>query len=138
MAISKSTVSIDVSLNLSYARLRKHPTENDFIIIEDITGGQFDDEFSGQTIWLKVTADGTVSELSTAPSGVSAFTPSHSDWTKTGVYIKGNQVLIIRYSSSPFTDFSNAREATQYLLESNEDTLYISVDNSDNTLTAYE
>lgn len=137
MAITKSTVSAGTSFTPNYTRVRKHATQTDAIIIEDVTGGQFNNEASGQPIWLKIITGGTIDVLSSAPGGVTAFTPDHSDWSNSRVYAKGGEVLITRYPSEPITDFSNAREATQYSLGSS-DTLYLKIDHTANTLTTYE
>ncbi len=137
MSISKTSLSTGTSLSPSYTRCKKHPDQNDYIIIEDITGGQFTSEITGQPIWLKVTPDGAVALLSSAPDGVTDFSPSHSDWANSAIYIKGNEALVIRYSSSPITDFSNAREVTQYLLGANDDILYFRIDIDNNLVTAY-
>lgn len=137
MAITKSTVSTGTSFSPNFTRVKKHATQTDGIIIEDVTGGQFNNEASGQPIWLKITTGGTAEVLSSAPGGVTAFTPDHSDWANSRIYAKGGEVLITRYPSAPITDFSNAREATQYSLGSS-DILYVKIDPSANAITTYE
>lgn len=135
MAITKNSLSTSFSFSPNYSRITKHPSQTDFIIIEEIING-ISSEVSGQPVWLKVAYDGTISETANPGSNAVAFSPSHSNGSTSRIYVKGNQVVIARYGSSTMIDFVNALEVTEYTLGSG-DVLYLKIDHSANTVTAY-
>lgn len=136
MAITKSSLSTSFSFSPNYSRISKHPSQTNFIIIEEIING-ISSEVSGQPVWLKVASDGTISETSNPGTNAVAFSPSHSNGSTTRIYVKGNQVIIVRYGSSTMIDFVNAQEVTEYALGTSGDVLYLKIDHSANTVTVY-
>lgn len=135
MAITKNSLPTSFSFNPDFNKIFKQATSNDFIIIDDVITGQR--TVSCQPIrWLRITESGSVSEMSEAPEGVTAFSPVHSAWSTSRIYVKDNKAVVSRYSSTPITDFANAQEVTEYALGSGE-VLYLKIDHSTNTVTAY-
>jgi hypothetical protein len=136
MAITKNSLQTDFSFSPSFSKIIKQATSNDFIIIDDVLTGQR--VVSSQPIrWVRITESGSVSEMSDAPTGVTAFSPSHSSWSSSAIYVKDNKVVVIRYPSTPITDFTNSQEVTEYAIGSS-DVLYLKIDHSTNTVTAYQ
>lgn len=134
MAITKTSLPTNFSFSPGYSKILENTNLADSIIIEVITVGQR--IVSGQPIWVRITDNGSIGEMSQAPTGVTPFSPSHGDWSDTGIYVKNNEVAVIRYPSSQITDFTNAEEVTEYTLGSG-DILYLKIDHTANTVTVY-
>ncbi len=134
MAITRNSLPDNFSFTPDTS-LRKHATLSDFIIIDDPLNGQRN--VSGNPVWIKITDEGAVDDLSEAPENLTEFLPDHSNWSTSRVYVKGNQVVLSRYPTDPVTDFSNASEVTEYTLGTG-DVIFLKIDPDHDTVTAYK
>ncbi len=109
MSISRQSVSTSTSFSTPYGKIHK---VSDSIIIEDITGGQYDDETEDDPAYVRQEPSGNPSFVG-APTGGEAF-DAH-DLANTAVYTKGNEILVVEYPSPTFTDFTSAVAVTKYM-----------------------
>jgi len=142
MAITKNTYSTSHAIDPYYIRIVHDPTQAGFIIIDDIEfsgeRGSLHEETSGSVVWLQVEMNNQVTVLVSAPIGVSVFTPSHSGWSQSRIYVKSAEAFVVQYSSVPMDDASNRTAVTGYQLGSSSDVLYIKIDQQANTITMYQ
>ncbi len=140
MSITKNSYQTSHSIKPYYVRVQEDLSRSDFIIIDDVeyngNQGSLYKETNGGTIWIKVETNSQVTVLSSAPSGVTPFTPSHTGWTRSRIYIQG-ETFVVHYSSIPMDDATNRDEVTGYSMDSFDDVLYIKIDHSADTVTIY-
>lgn len=141
MAITKNTYQTNHAINPYYVRIVEDSNRTDFVIIDDWTTGGFagnlNVQASGATIWIKIEANCQVTVLASAPSSVTAFTPAHSEWSLTRIYIVSGETFVVHYSGTPMDDATNRDAVTGYQMNAS-DVLYIKIDHSADTVTAYQ
>lgn len=133
MSVIRNTYGTSVSIQPYLVRVKKNLDLQESIIIDD---DQVVSMVVTQTeVWLKVETDCKITVLSEAPSGVSAFTPSHSNFDKTLVLIKAAETFVVEHSGTPFTP--DTRSAVTGYQQGAMDILYIKIDHTANTTTIY-
>ena len=133
MSVIRNTYSTSLSIQPYLVRTKKNPDTQESIIIDD-------DQIVNMTItqpevWLKVETDCNITVLSEAPSGVTAFTPSHSNFDKTLVLIKAAETFVVEHSGTPMTP-DNRTAVTGYQ-QGATDTIFIKIDHTANTTNIY-
>ena len=133
MSVIRNTYSTSLSIQPYLVRTKKNPDTQESIIIDD-------DQIVNMTItqpevWLKVETDCNITVLSEAPSGVTAFTPNHSNLDKTLVLIKAAETFVVEHSGTPLTP--DTRTAVTGYQQGATDVIFIKIDHTANTTTIY-
>jgi hypothetical protein len=134
MSVILNTYSTSLSIQPYLVRVKKNPEAQESIIIDDevIINMTVSEQ---EIVWLRVETDCKITVLSEAPSGVSAFTPSHSNFDKTLVLIKAAETFVVEHSGTPLTP--DTRSAITGYQQGAMDILYIKIDHTANTITIY-
>ena len=139
MSIVKVTHQTSVSVGQYFIRVSANKGLSDYIIIDKITGGGLTGEVNipatDGILWLKVEGN-QLTILSSAPSGVSAIN-THERWSECRLFIKSGETFVFHYSGTSMDDPNDRDEATGYQMDST-DILYIKIDYTEDTITAYE
>lgn len=134
MSVIRNTYGTTLSIQPYLIRVNKNLDLQESIIIDD--DGSVSMAISDQAVvWLKVETDCKVTVLSEAPSGVSAFTPSHSNLDKTLIFIKAAETFVVEHSGTPLTP--DTKSAVTGYQQGAMDILYIKIDHTANTTTIY-
>lgn len=134
MSVIKNSYSSSQNIPTYFVRIRKNTEASESVIIED-------DVLLSTTVsnrdplWLRIQTDCQITVLSSAPSGVTAFSPSHADFEKTLIFVKSAETFVVRHSATPMTT-DNRTEVTGYQAGSS-DTIYLKIEHSENTTTVY-
>jgi hypothetical protein len=141
MAISKNTYSTSHSIDPYLIRVTKDTTETDYIVIDDIeyggSQGSMSENISGNVVWLQVEINNIVTQLLSAPSHVTPFTPSHESFSKSRILIKSAEVFVVLYKTTEMSDPDDREEVTGYQLGTSSDILYVKIDHAADTITLY-
>jgi len=143
MAITKNTYATSHAIDPYYIRIVHDPTQLDFIIVIDdieFSGerGSLHEEVPGNVIWLQIEMNNQVTVLVSAPIGTSAFTPTHSGWSQSRIYVKSAEAFVVQYESEEMDDATNRTAVTGYQFGSSSDVLYMRIDQQSNTITVYQ
>lgn len=129
MSVTRQSVSTSTSFSTPYGRAR---LSSGYIIIEDLTGGGYNDSTSDDPAFIEFVQSEDPVFVGDPEAGTSF--DGHEPLQKTAVYFKGNEVLVIRYSDTNFTDFANAQEVTKYTLGSSGDKVIVKFDQANDTI----
>ena len=134
MSVIRNTYATSLNVQPYFVRIEKNLAQEEEIIIEDdsVISMAVSDR---QVVWIKVETDCQLTVLSGQPSGVTAFSPNHSDLDKTLIRVKSAETFIIRHSATPM-DTSNRTNITGYQIGAT-DIMYIKIDHAANTTTIY-
>lgn len=134
MSVIRNTYGTTLSIQPYLIRVNKNLDLQESVIIDDdvVTNMTVSNQ---AVVWLKVETDCKITVLSEAPSGVSAFTPSHSNFDKTLVLIKAAETFVVEHSGTPLTP--DTRSAVTGYQQGAMDILYIKIDHTANTTTIY-
>ncbi|GEM_PF-2001348 len=134
MSVIRNTYATSLNIQSYYVRIEKNPSEEESVIIDDdsVINMTISDR---QTVWIKVETDCQLTVLSSQPSGVTDFSPNHSDFDKTLIRVKSAETFVIRHSGTPMST-SNRTDVTGYQMGGN-DVIYIKIDHAANTTTIY-
>ena len=134
MSVIRNTYSTSLSVQPYLVRVKKNPDVQESVIIDDdiIINMTVSEQ---EIVWLKVETDCNITVLSEAPSGVTAFTPNHSNLDKTLVLIKAAETFVVEHSGTPMTP-DNRTAVTGYQ-QGATDTIFIKIDHTANTTTIY-
>jgi hypothetical protein len=124
-----------------YVRVAQDTSQADFIIIDDIeyggNPGSLQESIAGGVIWLQIEINNKVSQLISAPEGVTEFSPSHSDLSRLRLYIKSSEVFVVHYTTDQMNDATGRDEVTGYHLGSSSDILYVKIDHAADKLAIH-
>lgn len=139
MAITKNTYANSQTVGTPYWRIVKSTEDKDTIVIVEVIGvsdaTQNQSMVTQDLVWLSVTADRTLTVLSSPPSTNGDFLPIHTDFDLSQILVAHLETFIIRHSATPFTN-ANRVAVTGYS-KANSDTLYIKIDHTNNSVSFY-
>lgn len=132
MSVIRNTYNTTLSIQPYLVRVKKNLDLQESIIIDD--DGSVGMTISDQTVvWLRVGTDCQISVLSEAPTGVSTFTPNHSNFDQTLILIKSAETFVVEHNS---TTLETRTAITGYQMGAT-DTIFIKIDHTANTTTIY-
>ncbi|MDX2279276.1 MAG: hypothetical protein NW218_06795 [Saprospiraceae bacterium] len=139
MAITKHTYANSQTIGAPFWRIVKSTEEKDTIVIVEVIGltepPQNTSLVTQEEVWLTVTADRTLTVLTSPPSTSGDFLPIHTDFDFSEILVAHLETFIIKHSATPF-DAGNRVEVTGYS-KANSDTLYIKIDHTNNSVSFY-
>ena len=136
MSVVKNSYSPNLTHSPRYVRTEKDSSTS-IIIIDDVMSGGLVDvhtEVDRQITWLKFTPGYAVSVLDDEPSGITAFSPSHGEWTKTRILAGDDEVFVVEYTSEAKTTQATV---TGYGMDS-ADVVFVKIDQPNNQVTVYQ
>ncbi len=130
MAITKHTYANSQTIGTPHWRIVKSAEDKDTIVIVEVIGlsdePQNPSMVTQDLVWLSVTADRTLTVLTSPPSTSEDFLPIHTDFDLSEILVAHLETFIIKHSTTPF-DAGNRIVVTGYS-KANSDTLYIKID----------
>lgn len=133
MSVISNTYNTSLSIQPYWVRVKKNPDVQESLIIED--DQVMNMTVSDPVVWLRVETDCQIAVLSTAPSGVTAFTPSHSNFDKTLILIKAAETFVVEHNSTVLN--TGTRTAVTGYQQGAMDVIFIKIDHTANTTTIY-
>lgn len=133
MSVISNTYNTSLSIQPYLVRVKKDPDVQESLIIED--DQVLSMTVSDPVVWLRVETDCQIAVLSTVPSGVTAFTPSHSNFDKTLILIKAAETFVVEHNSTVLN--TGTRTAVTGYQQGATDVIFIKIDHTANTTTIY-
>ncbi|HRI61699.1 MAG TPA: hypothetical protein PK228_18295 [Saprospiraceae bacterium] len=136
MSVEKNTYGSATSQNPRYIRAEKD-SGTSIIIIDDVTSGGLVDvhtEVNREIAWLKISPGFSAALLDDEPSGITAFSPAHSNWSKTRILVQDSEVFVVKYTSTAKT---TQDEVTGYSMGVS-DVVFVKIDQQADTVTVYQ
>lgn len=136
MSVEKVSYAPTTSHTPRYIRTEKD-SGTSIIIIDDVTTGGLVDvhtEVDRQVAWLKIIPGFTSILLDDEPTGITAFSPAHSNWSKTRILVQDSEVFVVKYTSTAKT---TQDEVTGYSMGVS-DVVFVKIDQQADTVTVYQ
>ncbi len=136
MSVTKNSYSANHSLSPRYIRTEKD-TSTSIIIIDDTMIGdvvEVHTEVDRQVAWIKIMPGFTTILLDDEPSGITAFSPEHSKWSRTRILVQDAEVFVVKYTTTAKT---TQVEVTGYSMGAS-DVVFVKIDQPADTVTVYQ
>lgn len=139
MAITKTTYANSQTVGTPFWRIVKSTEDKDTIVIVEVIGlsepPQNTSQVTQEEVWLSVTANRTLTVLTSPPSTSGDFVPIHADFDLSEILVAHLETFIIKHSATQF-DAGNRVEVTGYA-KANGDTLYIKINHTNNNVSFF-
>jgi hypothetical protein len=135
MSVTKTTYAANHSISTRYLRVEKDAA-TEIIIIDDVVHlgmVEVHTEIDKQVAWLRFTPGFGMTVLDEAPSGITAFSPTHGAWVRTRLFAQSSEVFVVMYTSMAKTEQA---EVTGYSMGSS-DMVYVKIDQTSGEVTIY-